>query len=81
MDGEVGPADRFLDMARKISENAGNGFSGAFVVVPPSGDPIDLLYLAGATDAAVFWGTLDTMVKIAIGKIQDAERQGNRPGW
>lgn len=74
------PAEHFREMARKISENAGNGFSGAFVVVPPEGAPFDLLYLAGQSDTAVFLSTLKTMVELELVKISRQEERG-RQGW
>jgi hypothetical protein len=80
LDDTPDPAARFTDMARKITENANNGFSGAFVIIPPDGNAIDLLYLAGQTDAAVFWSTAKTMIEIEIGKIQDRDRQ-RTTGW
>jgi hypothetical protein len=74
------PAEPFERMARKITDNTGRGFSGAFVVVPPDGKPMDLLYLAEQSDVAVFWSTLKTMVEIELGKIADRER-GRTQGW
>lgn len=68
------PSAPFTDMARKIDENSGNGFSGAFVIVPPAGDPVELLYLASVPDEAMFWSALKSAVDIALAKIADRER-------
>jgi hypothetical protein len=73
-------AAQFAEMARKITENAGNGFSGAVLAFPPGGDPIELLLLANAGDESLFWGTLMTQVQIRLGQLKDAEAQGAQ-GW
>ncbi len=73
-------AHAFAEMARKIAENATNGFSGAVLAFPPDGDPVELLLLANAGDAALFWGTLLTQVQIKLSQLKDAEQQG-AAGW
>lgn len=72
----------FADMARKISENENNGFSGAIVAVSPSGEKIELLLLAGTADEALFWSTLKTQIDIRLAQLAQSERAiGQRGAW
>jgi hypothetical protein len=66
-------ATQFAEMARKITENATNGFSGAVVVVPPGGNPINLLLVSPIGDEALFWATLKTQVDIRLGELAQAQ--------
>ena len=79
MDTANSAAAQFADMARKITENAVNGFSGAVVVVPPGGNPINLLLVSPVGDDALFWGTLDAQIKIRLAEL--AQRQEPSAGY
>ena len=72
-------ARQFAEMARKIEENATNGFSGAVVVVPPAGEPINLLLVSSLGDEALFWATLKTQVEMRFADLQ--QRQSQPTGW
>lgn len=73
-------AIRFDDMGRKVRENIMNGFSGAVMICPPVGNPIEWLIVAGDRDAALFWSTLKTQVEIRIAELRHHE-QRNTVGW
>jgi hypothetical protein len=68
----------FTDMASRLELNAGQGFGGAFVIVPPgTGDeepkPHVLLMLNNADNPAMFWAALQTTAQIALQEIAKAE--------
>ena len=73
-------AAAFAEMARKITENAGNGFCGAVLAFPPDGNPVELLMLANSGDAGLFWGTLMTQVQIRLGQLKESEAQQGQWG-
>lgn len=63
-------------LADKISTNFGNGFAGAFVIVPPAGDAKELLLLNNTGDLAVFWSLLKTTADMALSDLADKDAQG-----
>ena len=78
-EGQAQPASNaepFTVMAGKIVANMHNGFAGAFVIVPPGGEPKDMLILDSKANPAIFWSTLKTMVDIALAEIEAEQRQG-----
>ena len=73
----------FRRVADKIDINRANGFAGAFVIVPPVGEPQDMLLLDSQESAnpVIFWSTLKTRVDIALAELDEAERRGGfNPG-
>jgi hypothetical protein len=73
----------FRRVADKIDTNRTNGFAGAFVIVPPVGEPQDMLLLDSRENAnpVIFWSTLKTRVDIALAELDEAERRGGfNPG-
>ena len=69
-------ADLYADMARKIKENAANGFSGAILACPPSGEAISLFMLSPSGDEALFWSTLLTQVQMKVNDLQQRQSTG-----
>jgi hypothetical protein len=65
-------------MAERIDLNEGQGFGGAFVIVPPGEEakPAVMLMLDNANDPAVFWATLQTRATMALQELDDRQRQG-----
>lgn len=68
----------FRKMADDIMHNAENGFGGAFVIVPPSGggNPISVLMLDSANDAAQFWGLIGPKAQMALQDLVNQTRNG-----
>jgi hypothetical protein len=75
MSEQIDKAISFRSMANKIDLNTSSGFAGAFVIVPPDGDPQDLLLLDSNANPAIFWSTLKTRVEIALAELDAQERQ------
>lgn len=71
--------DCFTGMAEKVGVNQSADFAGAFAVIPPDGEPIELLLINNKPNPAVFWGLLKTHAEMALGEIAEKERQ--RSGW
>ena len=67
-------SDPFTKMAARIEHNADAKFGGACVLVPPFGDPIELVMFDETADAGQFWGTLKTRIDLALGKLEEAQR-------
>lgn len=67
-------ADLFRKMAESIERNGAADFGGAVVIVPPSGNPVEILILNSQKDNAQFWGTLDATVKAALADMDEAGR-------
>ena len=70
------PDVAFSAMAQRIIHNAESVFGGAVVIVPPAngGEPIEMLVLDQAGDAAQFWGTINTRIAIVLDKLKDEQR-------
>lgn len=64
----------FTKMARRITHNEDAKFGGAVVIVPPFGDPIELLMLDGAGDQAQFWSTILSRIQVVMQNLQEKER-------
>ena len=69
-------SEPFRAMAEQIEHNADAGFGGAFVIQPPGGEPLRMLFLNPSPDAAVFWGTLKTTIDMALAEL--AQQQGGQ---
>lgn len=73
-------SEPFRRVAEKIEINKDNGFAGAFVIVPPEGEPQDMLLLDSSASPVIFWSTLKTRVDIALAELDEAERRGGFGG-
>lgn len=80
MEDTVNHSDPFRRVAEKIEINKDNGFAGAFVIVPPQGEPQDMLLLDSSASPVIFWSTLKTRVDIALEELDEAERRGGFGG-
>lgn len=59
------PADLFEQMAERIRRNAGAEFAGAVLLVPPKGEPVEVLLIDPAQDVEHFWVTAEAKVRDA----------------
>lgn len=66
-------ADYFRKMADRIDHNKDAGFGGACVFIPPQGmgEPIEILILDTASDAAQFYSAVATRLEISLNKLKD----------
>ncbi len=67
--------ERFRKMADAIESNAERGFGGAFVIMPPEGDPIETLILDSKQDPSQFYMLLKTKCDIALNELDAKQRQ------
>lgn len=70
----------FADMAARIDHNRPEDFAGAFVIVPPSGAPIEVLSLDKSQDLAAFWSMVRVRIEQAWKMLEQQQAQG-RQGW
>lgn len=63
----------FRAMADRIDLNAGQDFGGAVVIVPPTGEPVEMLLLDNAQHAAMFWSTVKTRADIALAEANEVQ--------
>lgn len=77
---EIDQSTPFAEMARKVMENATNGFGGALVIVPPEGNPVELLMVKAGSDPGMFWGLVKSLADQAMGDLEDAKRNQTQ-GW
>jgi hypothetical protein len=64
----------FRSMADRIDRNDSQEFSGAFVIMPPNGEPIEYLALNPKQDGAAFWGAVQAHVQRALAEIEEKQR-------
>ena len=64
----------FRELADKIDRNPGEDFGGAFMLMPPKGDPVSGL-IVGAADVAMFWGLVKTKIDVALAELSIADAQ------
>lgn len=69
-------SEPFSEMARAIIHNAGQGFGGAVVIVPPAGggEPIELLLLDSSADVSQFFATVQSRISIRLQNLDDKQR-------
>ena len=67
--------ERFRKMADAIESNAERGFGGAFVIMPPEGDPIETLILDSKQDPSQFYMLLKTKCDIALNELDAKQTQ------
>jgi hypothetical protein len=73
----------FARMANRIRHNeqfSADNFAGAFVIMPPSGDPIEVLILEPAANEAVIWGQIKARIEMKLADLEDQQRRG-QSGW
>ena len=68
-------AEPFTRMAERIDRNE-TDFGGGAVIVPPTGEPIEILFLDPAADEAQFWGAVQARVAMMIAGLDTRQRQG-----
>lgn len=69
-------AEFFTSMASRIQANSGAEFAGAVVVVPPEGNPIEMLIVDPTRNPAVFWSTVKSLVDMKIAENDEARTGG-----
>jgi len=78
-DDQPDPAEEraklFDAMAAQIRLNASAKFGGAFLMVPPDGDPVELILL-GQDQPAIFWSSVKTLAEIALSAAEKLNRMG-----
>lgn len=67
-------AELFRAMAERIERNSAAEFSGALLIVPPGGEPIEYLAVNPRPDAAAFWGAVQAFVQRALAEIEERQR-------
>lgn len=74
-------AEPFSRMAAKIRHNAEDQFAGAFVIMPPSGEPIEVLILEPNTNEAVIWGQIKARIEMKLADLDDLQRRSQSNSW
>ena len=71
----------FADMAARIDHNKAAEFGGAFVIVPPSGDPVTFMSLDAGRDVGVFWGIVQARIAVILKQMQAQMENQQRTPW
>jgi hypothetical protein len=67
----------FDQMAAQIRLNKDAKFGGAFLMVPPTGEPFSSLML-NQEEPSIFWAAVQTLAKVALDALEKLQRQGFR---
>lgn len=67
------PAELFREMADRIEKNDASEFAGAILIVPPSGEPIQVMINDPTQDIEAFWSL--AMSRIAIAQAENDPRR------
>lgn len=67
-------------MAAAIEHNPDAVFAGAAVIVPPSGQPIEIFQMGSNTDEGQFWATLLTSIQFRMKALEDQQKVGRTFG-
>jgi hypothetical protein len=67
-------AKLFDKMAAHVRLNRDAKFGGAFLMVPPDGDPVELIIL-GNDQPAIFWSSVKTLAEMALDAANKLNRQ------
>lgn len=67
------PAEHFRELAEKIERNKPEDFGGAFLIIPPDGDPISGI-LVGSVDLLTYWSLIKSKLDLAISSADDKQR-------
>ncbi len=63
-------------LADECEKNDAERFGGCFFIMPPEGDPKDMLLLNRQASAAMYWGNLKSTADIALAELAEKERLG-----
>src|SRR5229473_6751467 len=78
-DDQLNPSEArallFEQMAAQIRLNKEATFGGAFLMVPPSGDPFSSLML-NQDEPSIFWAAVKTLADVAMQSLDPRNRQG-----
>lgn len=66
-------AKLFDEMAAQIRLNHAAKFGGAFLMVPPGGDPFSSLML-NQEEPSIFWAAVKTLAEVAMGQLERQAR-------
>ena len=69
------PSENFRLWADKIEKNAADDFSGAFLIVPPNGEPISGLLIDAEKNMGTFFAVVKSKLEAAIDQINEAQRR------
>lgn len=67
-------AQLFEAMAERIRLNRDSKFGGAFLMVPPDGEPFESLMLA-QDEQSIFWAAVKTLADVAMAALEQSQRQ------
>ena len=71
----IARAKLFEDMAAQIMLNKdAPAFGGAFLMIPPEGDPFSSLMLNQA-EPSIFWAAVKTLADVAMAQLERGQRQ------
>ena len=70
-------AKLFDDMAQQIRMNREAVFGGAFLMIPPDGEPFSSLMLNQA-EPSIFWAAVKTLADVAMAALDRSQRAGFR---
>ena len=70
----------FRAMADRIERNDAAEFAGAFLIVGPTGEPIDGLMVGSKADLGAFWGLVKTKVEIEVNMLTEKDRASRTAG-
>ena len=70
-------SDYLKSLIEKIERNPEADFGGAFIIVPPEGDPVQGLFI-GQNEPGLFWASVKTKIEQALDAIDTRQRQGYR---
>lgn len=70
----------FLDMAARIEKNDPAEFSGAMLIVPPTGEPVAVMITDPSKDVEGFLAHCTSKLQIAVAEVMQG-KQGNGPAW
>ena len=70
-------AKLFDDMAQQIRMNKEAVFGGAFLMIPPDGEPFSSLMLNQA-EPSIFWAAVKTLADVAMAALDRSQRSGFR---
>jgi hypothetical protein len=73
------PAQPFDEMSADIARNDPAKFAGAFVIVPPVGEPISFLGTDPKPNLMQFWATVKTRVEVCTTEAMQAAANQQDP--
>ncbi len=73
------PKDFFASMAERIARNSADEFGGAMLIVPPTGDPIEYLFITAnpKNEESFFWAQCKS--KLDLTAVERMEAQTKDP--